>query len=170
MKAASLLSSRDTVGHNKCHALLRIAKLRSSGRRISTGHRLLLNGWIAEKRTPQSQSQYSKYPSGDRIYNTKHQVMIHAWQDQGITLIKLPAATQLSNLKQTKHQTKNQRIEIMDNNNNNPQQANEAAPVQQHGMSPLSMATVEIVQERARRTWRQHHATSTFFDYTSRWV
>lgn len=73
--------------------------------------------------------------------------MIHAWQDQGITLIddyknpviifmnnnKLPAATQLSNLRQTKHQTKIRRTEIMDSNN--PQQANEAAPVQQHGMS-----------------------------------
>ncbi|KAI5346416.1 hypothetical protein L3X38_014295 [Prunus dulcis] len=148
MKGASLLSSRDIVGHKECQALLRRAKLRRSGRRISTGHRWLLNGWLAEKRTPQSQSQYSHYPSGDRICNTKHdQVMIHAWQDQGITLIddyknpviifmnnnKLPAATQLSNLRQTKHQTKIRRTEIMDSNN--PQQANEAAPVQHHGMS-----------------------------------
>ncbi|XP_021813696.1 uncharacterized protein LOC110756564 [Prunus avium] len=34
-------------------------------------------------------------------------------------------------------------------------------------MSPFSMATVENVQARARRRWRQPGATSTFFDYTS---
>ncbi|CAL9008061.1 unnamed protein product [Prunus brigantina] len=54
-------------------------------------------------------------------------------------------------------------------NNNNPQRANEAAPVhgQPAGMSPWSMVTVEIVRARARRRWRQPDATSTFFDYTS---
>ncbi|ONI24350.1 hypothetical protein PRUPE_2G235700, partial [Prunus persica] len=53
-------------------------------------------------------------------------------------------------------------------NNNNPQRANEAAPVhEQPGMSPFSMVTVENVQARARRRWRQPDATSTFFDYTS---
>ncbi|PQQ06657.1 hypothetical protein Pyn_29753 [Prunus yedoensis var. nudiflora] len=54
------------------------------------------------------------------------------------------------------------------NNSNNPQQPNEAVPVhEQPGMSPFSMATVENVQARARRRWRQPRATSTFFDYTS---
>ncbi|CAB4301170.1 unnamed protein product [Prunus armeniaca] len=54
-------------------------------------------------------------------------------------------------------------------NNNNPQRANEAAPVhgQPAGVSPWSMVTVEIVRARARRRWRQPDATSTFFDYTS---